>query len=50
MRALGKFVLVILLVAMFTAVLKVASAHKCIDKQHIECDGKCDCDGMECKK
>ena len=25
------------------------AAHTCIDSKHIECDGACTCDGMECQ-
>jgi hypothetical protein len=25
------------------------TGHVCIDSRHIECDGMCPCDGMECK-
>ena len=24
--------------------------HICSDSTHVECDGLCECDGMECKK
>lgn len=24
-------------------------SHECADVTHVECDGRCECDGMECE-
>ena len=38
-----------LLIVTSTNPLRLGFYHKCIDATHNSCDGKCSCDGLDCK-
>ena len=43
-----KMFLLLLLITVVVIITKVTNIHTCIDKSHNNCDGICECDGMEC--
>lgn len=49
---MSSLIVIILILSVFNipgCVHNAIPVHKCIDSTHNECDGKCECDGMECK-
>lgn len=43
-----KMFLILLLITVVVIITKVTSIHTCTDLSHNNCDGICECDGMEC--
>lgn len=43
-----KIFLILLLIIVVVIITKVTNIHTCIDLSHNNCDGICECDGMEC--
>lgn len=43
------FYLILLFLATMAALVEPEPKHTCIDKTHKTCDGRCECDGMDCK-
>lgn len=43
-----KMFLLLLLITVVILITKVTNVHICIDSSHNNCDGICECDGMEC--
>lgn len=42
-----KMFLLLLLITVIILITKVTTIHTCIDLSHNNCDGICECDGME---
>ena len=45
-----KIFLILLLITVVILITKVTNAHTCKDFSHNNCDGVCECDGMNCIK
>ena len=43
-----KLLIILLLITIIIFITKISTIHVCTDKSHNNCDGICECDGMEC--
>ena len=51
MKKSSVIILVIIVIfAMLADNIMPPRPHVCVDRTHVECDGECRCDGIECPK